>query len=598
MATNCKRATVWTIASAAAATLWCLSTTVTVAQQESAPAGDVKPLDLTLLDQRGILHTYVGVTRSGTPIDAFITEDDLNVHTKKFRLLIVAGLDGSAHTPRAAVNVMRQFYVDDRYALLRERLALSVVPTGNPDGLARGLRDDNAAGGNPARGYPPPENAYLSTDNPEAQYLWRWIGMHAPDHVVELIEGTSNKFVFASQRPRDSLARQLAEVPACQVGLIEGSCWSVQPGSLEPFADVVDDLIKDVTNEQPPAPPDTSAARRELQARDKRSPLDVCQQLSRVYGRELPTVAYIPAVACMARLRFARLTGDQQAIDDIRQISAAYTSGAKAALSEKSSGSELAGNILWGELYEVNQDRKLIELTLAAADRAFTEDGQPREAMPTHNEMSDAVFMGCPVLARAGRLTGQSKYFDMCLRHMRFMLKLNLRSDGLHRHSPLDETAWGRGNGFPALGLTLALADMPADYAGRDEMLSALRAHLTALLPHQDVHGAWHQVIDHPESYREFTATCMITYAMTHCVRAGWIEREELEPAIRRGWKAIKARTAADGTLVDVCASTGKMKSLREYFDRPALLGRDPRGGAMALLVATEIAAWEAETSK
>jgi hypothetical protein len=47
--------------------------------------------------------------------------------------------------------------------------------------------------------------------------------------------------------------------------------------------------------------------------------------------------------------------------------------------------------------------------------------------------------------------------------------------------------------------------------------------------------------------------------------------------------------------LVDVCTGTGKMKSLREYLDRPAILGRDGRGGAMALLVATEIAAWEAE---
>ncbi len=34
------------------------------------------------------------------------------------------------------------------------------------------------------------------------------------------------------------------------------------------------------------------------------------------------------------------------------------------------------------------------------------------------------------------------------------------------------------------------------------------------------------------------------------------------------------------------------MKSYREYLDRPAILGRDPRGGAMALLVASEMVAW------
>jgi hypothetical protein len=82
---------------------------------------------------------------------------------------------------------------------------------------------------------------------------------------------------------------------------------------------------------------------------------------------------------------------------------------------------------------------------------------------------------------------------------------------------------------------------------------------------------------------------------MTRGVRAGWLEKATFEQPIARGWKAIKSRVAADGTLVDVCTGTGKMKSLREYLDRPAILGRDGRGGAMALLVATEIAAWEAE---
>ena len=45
----------------------------------------------------------------------------------------------------------------------------------------------------------------------------------------------------------------------------------------------------------------------------------------------------------------------------------------------------------------------------------------------------------------------------------------------------------------------------------REEMLAAYRAHLTALLPHQDPTGTWRQVIDHPGSYRELTATSMIT---------------------------------------------------------------------------------------
>jgi hypothetical protein len=43
-----------------------------------------------------------------------------------------------------------------------------------------------------------------------------------------------------------------------------------------------------------------------------------------------------------------------------------------------------------------------------------------------------------------------------------------------------------------------------------------------------------------------------------------------------------------EGELVDVCESTARMTSLEQYVRRAAILGPDPRGGAMAMLFATE----------
>jgi rhamnogalacturonyl hydrolase YesR len=71
-------------------------------------------------------------------------------------------------------------------------------------------------------------------------------------------------------------------------------------------------------------------------------------------------------------------------------------------------------------------------------------------------------------------------------------------------------------------------------------------------------------------------------------MRLGWLDRESFSRAADRGWQAVLTRVADDGRLVDVCTGTGKQTSLRAYYDREALLGRDPRGGAMSLLVATE----------
>lgn len=124
-------------------------------------------------------------------------------------------------------------------------------------------------------------------------------------------------------------------------------------------------------------------------------------------------------------------------------------------------------------------------------------------------------------------------------------------------------------------------------------MLAALRAHLAALLPHQDAAGMWHQVIDFPGSYRELTVTAMLTFAMARGVRLGWLEESRYHPAIERAWYGLRTRIAPDGGLIDVCTGTGKQENLQAYLDRTAILGRDPRGGAMALLAATEVALLE-----
>jgi rhamnogalacturonyl hydrolase YesR len=84
----------------------------------------------------------------------------------------------------------------------------------------------------------------------------------------------------------------------------------------------------------------------------------------------------------------------------------------------------------------------------------------------------------------------------------------------------------------------------------------------------------------------------MIAFAAARGVREGWLPRKEYDPMIQKAWSAVQARVAADGRLVDVCTGTGKQKSLDDYYLRPAILGPDDRGGAMALLAVTEIASY------
>ena len=342
-----------------------------------------------------------------------------------------------------------------------------------------------------------------------------------------------------------------------------------------------------------------SEGRADVIRRLNRSPIQVADGLSRIYGSGLRTVAYIPSLTLIGKLRLGELTGETHHRGTVLNWVAPYVSGKRSTLGEKPSGSTLSGHLVFGELADRTKNERFVELACAAANLGFNEDGSLKPSMPYHSEMSDAVFMGTPILVQCGRLTGEQKYFDMAARHLRFMLKLNLRDDGLHQHSPIDpeHTAWGRGNGFPALGMALCLSDLPVDSQYRDEFLSVYRAHMAAMRRHQDGTGMWHQIVDRPESYREFTVTCMTTFAMTRGLRRGWLDRETYEPVVRRAWDAIKLRIGlkANGELVDVCTGTGKQKSRRDYYHRAAILGPDDRGGAMALMVSTEIAFAERE---
>ncbi|HEY5314740.1 MAG TPA: glycoside hydrolase family 88 protein, partial [Pirellulales bacterium] len=423
---------------------------------------------------------------------------------------------------------------------------------------------------------------------PEAQYLSRWIAMHAPDGVVELVAGPSTG---AAKTAAPSLIDALSQPPRATTRV--AVTWTVKAGDEQPFSQLAEPLKTAAA--EPHQPSDRWL---ELGRLADRSPREVAQQLARVYGQTLSNVQYIPALALVGRLRLGAATDDPTQRADVERIVAPYLTGQRPALGSKFSGSELAGHLIFSELYDPAhkteaQNLACVRLVRAVADLGFDAAGQPRQAMPSHSEMSDAVFMGCPILAAAGRLTGEAKYYQMCLRHLRFMRRLTLRTDGLYRHSPLCEAAWGRGNGFPALGLAWTLSLWPATEPGRDEVLGAFRDHVAALLPLQDRTGCWHQVIDHPESYREFSCTCMITWSLARGVRLGLLPRERFDPAIGRGWQAIKLRTQPDGVLVDECVGTGKQSSLRDYFDRPATWGRDDRGGAMALLLATEMLAYE-----
>jgi rhamnogalacturonyl hydrolase YesR len=164
------------------------------------------------------------------------------------------------------------------------------------------------------------------------------------------------------------------------------------------------------------------------------------------------------------------------------------------------------------------------------------------------------------------------------------------RPDGVFIHATDGPFAWGRGNGFAALGVMETLAALPEGHSQRAKLLEIYRRHMTAVKSHQSPDGMWREVIDEPGAYREETATAMLLTAMARGIRLGWID-ETFRPVVDRAWHGLAAHIREDGTLVDVCTGTGSGPTRRYYLDRAAIIGADDRGGAMALLATMEMLA-------
>ncbi len=374
--------------------------------------------------------------------------------------------------------------------------------------------------------FPPKGRAYR--DAPDAFAIWRWIVLRAPGLV--LVSGADGGGL--------SSALASAGIPT-RSGTLTG--------------------IKRVTE---------SDAHRALLGRLRRTPEQVARSLEPFYGQEFPDPVYVPGMALLARLRLGF-------VSDVERLGEPFASGARDSLA-KPTASHFSGHLVFAELAKRSGDKRYSDLVAKAANAAL--------AQPMDNEMSDSVFMVCPLLVEAG-------LFDQALVHFRRMQGLCLRPDGLYRHSPLSEAAWGRGNAFPALGLALALRSLPKGHAAYPEMLGAFQALVARLATFQDAEsGMWHQVVDMPASYQEFSATAMIGRAMLLGVRNGWLDRRAYLPRVQAAWRGVSARTFADGTVAEVCESTGKQASVEDYLRRESIWARDPRGGGMALQFAVEMA--------
>jgi unsaturated rhamnogalacturonyl hydrolase len=196
----------------------------------------------------------------------------------------------------------------------------------------------------------------------------------------------------------------------------------------------------------------------------------------------------------------------------------------------------------------------------------LTDGSLARERPQAVSVWTDDFYMGISFLAQMGRLTDNkknNKYWDDAILQVTHLSKrLFDEQKGLYDHGWSENTDgydprfyWARANGWAALAMTELLAELPADYPGRDKVLHYYRQLLRHVVELQDGSGLWHNVLDRPETYLETSASAMFVYAIARGVNEGWLS-PIYGPAAITGWNGIVTRILPDGRVDGICEGT------------------------------------------
>ena len=508
-----------------------------------------------------------GMTRDDVPLLTLEHGAPFDASRPERRLVLVGGLDGNADAARIVLDAVRWFKTEAPEAE-RAKWLVSALPLALPGAETAAL---------PAM-FPPVDGFFDHPERPESRYVWRWVAYQAPDLVVEVRAGDELRVRAGSgpdagELPAGSLAAALAD-PANHTGLGPVATLLVTAGAAD-GATVMHDVLARARDRQSPL-------RNVLNRRMARDPLTVARLMARRYPGT-PSISYIPALAWVHTLRVAEMDDDESLRDKVLAEVRPWLSGDRPLFGNRISFAALAGTMIFSELTGLPGEDGETAARLAAEGVALAA-AETAPGMPGHaSGWSDDFFLGTIAAVRAGDPEGLAAAVRLVTTTAARLQQPN----GLFHHDADAPTAWGRGNGFGALGLSELLTVLPADHPEREAVLDIHRRHLAGMRDQQAPDGMWRQIVDVPGSYRETSVTAMTLTAMARGIRRGWLD-DSYRPVVDRAWRALLAHVADDGTLVDVCFSTGAGPTRRHYLDRPAVNGADDRGGAMVLGAALE----------
>ena len=204
-------------------------------------------------------------------------------------------------------------------------------------------------------------------------------------------------------------------------------------------------------------------------------------------------------------------------------------------------------------------------------------DGTLARNRPQKNTLwLDDLYMSVPALAQMGKLTGDTKYYDDCVKQiLQFSERMFNKEKGVYMHGWVQEMQvhpqfhWARANGWAILAMVELLDVLPETHTGRATVLQQLQAHAKGLVSYQSGEGFWHQLLDRPDSYLETSATAIYAYCLARAANKGWIDKLAYSPMAILAWNAVTTKVNARGQVEGTCVGTGMAFDPAFYYYRP-----------------------------
>ncbi|MEJ8305052.1 glycoside hydrolase family 88/105 protein [Saccharibacillus sacchari] len=225
------------------------------------------------------------------------------------------------------------------------------------------------------------------------------------------------------------------------------------------------------------------------------------------------------------------------------------------------------------------------------------EGGLQHEVTGSANEgqlWDDTLYMTVLFVARMGVLLRDEICIQESVRQFLVHLKyLTDPSTGLFFHGwtfhegghHFAKALWARGNCWYTAGLVDYLDMIKLPEGVRGFLLSSLRRQANKLLELQSAEGAWHTLLNEPESYLETSATAAFAYGLLKGYRRGYLNESDRDAALR-ALDYVLTQIDGDGVVHGVSYGTGMGRTLREYRDIP--ICPMPYGQSMTLLLLVE----------